>query len=304
LRESNEVSARAISAGGRPYHVEKEVTLISSERLAIIVLPCERGHSDPATNGASLHVYGLYVFVDCADIFEDWLSYTGISHLSDSFAFLKGCLPDVLEESCQVELFIFSQVSHNAADEFSVLEACSPVGGLAFSCERYLGDSSVSAGFDSPQVTSFLKPVGQTCYVGRCHKHVLAYLPHRHGSIFPKYSYHAVLRKCQTTRSQLMAQQQMYPLVSADNAYPRLYRWIVALHLIQRTHMVPAENAFSLKWPILNLLGRLSRGRLVLREDEILGFIEKTVTPFGKGAKVDCPKEYIGKRAYIVVCRK
>jgi len=42
LRESNEVSARAISAGGRPYHVEKEVTLISSERLAIIVLLCER----------------------------------------------------------------------------------------------------------------------------------------------------------------------------------------------------------------------------------------------------------------------
>jgi putative transposon-encoded protein len=48
----------------------------------------------------------------------------------------------------------------------------------------------------------------------------------------------------------------------------------------------------------------VNRGRLVLREDEILGFIEKTVTPFGNGAKVDCPKEYIGKRAYIVVCRK
>ena len=48
----------------------------------------------------------------------------------------------------------------------------------------------------------------------------------------------------------------------------------------------------------------LNKGRLVLRESEILGFIEKTVTPFGNGAKVDCPKEYIGKRAYIVVCRK
>lgn len=48
----------------------------------------------------------------------------------------------------------------------------------------------------------------------------------------------------------------------------------------------------------------ISRGRLVLREEQILGFIEKTVTRFGNGAKVDCPKEHIGKRAYIVVCRK
>jgi putative transposon-encoded protein len=48
----------------------------------------------------------------------------------------------------------------------------------------------------------------------------------------------------------------------------------------------------------------LNKGRLVLTETEILGFIEKTVTPFGNGAKVDCPKKYIGKRAYIVVCRK
>ena len=47
----------------------------------------------------------------------------------------------------------------------------------------------------------------------------------------------------------------------------------------------------------------ISRGRLVLREEQILGFIEKTVTRFGNGAKVDCPKEYIGKRAYIVVCK-
>jgi len=48
----------------------------------------------------------------------------------------------------------------------------------------------------------------------------------------------------------------------------------------------------------------LNKGRLVLREKEILGFIEKSVTPFGNGAKVDCPKEHIGKRVYIVVCRK
>lgn len=47
----------------------------------------------------------------------------------------------------------------------------------------------------------------------------------------------------------------------------------------------------------------VNKGRLVLQEDEVLGFIEKRVTRFGNSAKVDCPKEYIGKRAYIVVCK-
>ena len=35
----------------------------------------------------------------------------------------------------------------------------------------------------------------------------------------------------------------------------------------------------------------------------IVGFIEKRVTPFGTGAKVDCPKEYLGKRVYLVILR-
>jgi len=47
----------------------------------------------------------------------------------------------------------------------------------------------------------------------------------------------------------------------------------------------------------------LNKGRLVLQEDEVLGFIERRVTRFGNSAKVDCPKEYIGKRAYVVVCK-
>ena len=36
--------------------------------------------------------------------------------------------------------------------------------------------------------------------------------------------------------------------------------------------------------------------------DNILGFLEKKVTPFGTGAKVDCPREYLGKRVYLVIC--
>ena len=42
-------------------------------------------------------------------------------------------------------------------------------------------------------------------------------------------------------------------------------------------------------------------GKLTLTDD-ILIFFEKRVTKFGNGAKVDCPKEYLGKRVYIMVC--
>lgn len=38
--------------------------------------------------------------------------------------------------------------------------------------------------------------------------------------------------------------------------------------------------------------------------DEILGFFEKRVTRFGNGAKIDCPKEFLGKRVYVVICEK
>jgi len=34
----------------------------------------------------------------------------------------------------------------------------------------------------------------------------------------------------------------------------------------------------------------------------ISGFLKKKVTKFGTGAKVDCPKEHLGKTVYLVVC--
>jgi len=49
---------------------------------------------------------------------------------------------------------------------------------------------------------------------------------------------------------------------------------------------------------------KLEKGQLTLQEDQILGFMERTVTPFGNSAKVDCPKQYIGKRAYLVICEE
>ena len=38
--------------------------------------------------------------------------------------------------------------------------------------------------------------------------------------------------------------------------------------------------------------------------DGIEGFLEKTVTPFGNGAKVDCPKEYLGREVYLIIKKK
>lgn len=36
--------------------------------------------------------------------------------------------------------------------------------------------------------------------------------------------------------------------------------------------------------------------------DKVITIIEKRVTKFGKGGKVDCPKEYLGKRVYLLIC--
>lgn len=38
-----------------------------------------------------------------------------------------------------------------------------------------------------------------------------------------------------------------------------------------------------------------------IRIKNIKRYIEKIVTPFGTGAKVDCPKEYLGRRVYLVI---
>ena len=38
-----------------------------------------------------------------------------------------------------------------------------------------------------------------------------------------------------------------------------------------------------------------------LHVNGISGFIKRKVSKFGTGAKVDCPKEYLGKYVYLVV---
>ncbi|PIU65815.1 MAG: hypothetical protein COS84_06430, partial [Armatimonadetes bacterium CG07_land_8_20_14_0_80_40_9] len=34
---------------------------------------------------------------------------------------------------------------------------------------------------------------------------------------------------------------------------------------------------------------------------KVRGFFRRKVTKFGTGAKVDCPKEYLGKTVYLVI---
>jgi len=36
-------------------------------------------------------------------------------------------------------------------------------------------------------------------------------------------------------------------------------------------------------------------------EDEIIGLFEKTITSFGSGAKIDAPKEHLGKKVYVLI---
>jgi len=63
------------------------------------------------------------------------------------------------------------------------------------------------------------------------------------------------------------------------------------------------EIAFARLSPPFNLRTQTPQGfwlSLALK-DEIKTIIEKTVTKFGNGAKIDCPKEYIGKKAYILI---
>ena len=47
----------------------------------------------------------------------------------------------------------------------------------------------------------------------------------------------------------------------------------------------------------------INKGKIELK-DNIIGFFEKKVTPYGTGAKVDCTKEYLGHTAYVIIKKK
>ncbi len=47
----------------------------------------------------------------------------------------------------------------------------------------------------------------------------------------------------------------------------------------------------------------LENGKLLLSEDEIEGFLERTVTPIGMSGKADIPRRYIGRRVYVIITK-
>ncbi|MFY9717905.1 MAG: DUF2080 family transposase-associated protein [Thermoplasmata archaeon] len=44
--------------------------------------------------------------------------------------------------------------------------------------------------------------------------------------------------------------------------------------------------------------------RTQLKVEGISAVFEKVVTSFGNGAKIDCPKSYLGRRVFVVVRRE
>lgn len=41
-----------------------------------------------------------------------------------------------------------------------------------------------------------------------------------------------------------------------------------------------------------------------LTVSDIKGFFEGKVTPIGNGAKIGCPKEYIGHKVYVIILKE
>jgi putative transposon-encoded protein len=47
----------------------------------------------------------------------------------------------------------------------------------------------------------------------------------------------------------------------------------------------------------------LKKGNLVLKDAEIEGFLERTVTPIGTSAKADIPRKYLNRRVYVIITK-
>ena len=45
----------------------------------------------------------------------------------------------------------------------------------------------------------------------------------------------------------------------------------------------------------------IKHNELTLKDDQIIDFFEKEVTPHGTGAKIPCSSKYIGKKAYVII---
>ena len=49
---------------------------------------------------------------------------------------------------------------------------------------------------------------------------------------------------------------------------------------------------------------KLNKGKLVMKDEDIEGFLERTVTPIGTSAKADVPKKYMNRRVYVIITKE
>ena len=47
----------------------------------------------------------------------------------------------------------------------------------------------------------------------------------------------------------------------------------------------------------------IKKGKLILTNDGIEGFLERVVNPIGTSAKADVPRRYLGRRVYVIVTK-
>ena len=66
--------------------------------------------------------------------------------------------------------------------------------------------------------------------------------------------------------------------------------------------MIQHRNVYISKYMIIYMARKieLKKGELNIR-DKISLVFEKTITKFGTGAKIDAPKEFLGKRVYVMI---
>jgi len=45
----------------------------------------------------------------------------------------------------------------------------------------------------------------------------------------------------------------------------------------------------------------IKNNELILKDNQIIDFFEKEVTPHGTGGKIPCSSKYIGKKVYVII---
>ena len=48
---------------------------------------------------------------------------------------------------------------------------------------------------------------------------------------------------------------------------------------------------------------KIKNNEIILKDDQIVDFFEKEVTPHGTGGKIPCSSKYIGKKVYVIICK-